>query len=382
MAGFKHIDLRYVSPLFDSSLTSLIIDLDHLRKKNLYGSTPPLIFFQLKNIFHMLESIASARIEGNYTTVAEYVETKIKKPEIEKPDIREIQNIENCLEFIEGNITNSEINRAFVSEIHKIVVSNLPVHTSGEGDTTPGVYRLSPLSIQGSSHIPPDPSTVPAYMDELFGFILKTDDPKYDLLKTAIVHHRFVWIHPFNNGNGRTVRMLTYAMLLKYGFNISQGRIINPAAVFCSNREEYYGNLSLADEGTDEGLLTWCEYVLRGLKIEIEKIDRLLEYEFLKKEILLPTIDFALDRKWITPLEHRVLNKTIEKQDIKASDINNIIKFKHSAQRSRVIHRLKEKKMIMPIKPNARKYTICFESSYLMRGVTKLLIEKGFVPSI
>jgi hypothetical protein len=45
----------------------------------------------------------------------------------------------------------------------------------------------------------------------------------------------------------------------------------------------------LADHGIKEGLLSWCEYVLKGLRDEIEKIDRLLDYDYLKKEILIPT---------------------------------------------------------------------------------------------
>ena len=65
-------------------------------------------------------------------------------------------------------------------------------------------------------------------MSELMDFIAEENGPKYDLLKAAIAHHRFVWIHPFGNGNGRTVRLLTYAMLLKAGFNANAGRIINP----------------------------------------------------------------------------------------------------------------------------------------------------------
>src|SRR5690606_24214283 len=107
-------------------------------------------------------------------------------------------------------------------------------------------------------------------------------------------------IHPFGNGNGRTVRLFTYAMLVKTGFNVSVGRIINPTAVFCSNRNDYYRMLAEADKGTREGILTWSEYVLKGLKDEIEKIDKLLDYNFLRKEILLPTINHSLERKYIT----------------------------------------------------------------------------------
>ena len=44
----------------------------------------------------------------------------------------------------------------------------------------------------------------------------------FDLIKVAIAHHRFVWIHPFGNGNGRVVRLLTYALLIKYGFGANK----------------------------------------------------------------------------------------------------------------------------------------------------------------
>ena len=131
-------------------------------------------------------------------------------------------------------------------------------------------------------------------MEELLDFVNKDDSPKYDLLKTAIAHHRFVWIHPFRNGNGRTVRLFTYAMLVKAGFNVNVGRIINPTAVFCSNRNDYYNYLSSADSGTSEGMLSWIAYVLKGLKEEIEKIDKLPDCKFLRKEILLPAINSSL----------------------------------------------------------------------------------------
>lgn len=379
MPEFKHLDLKLIVPSFDSSLTDRIIELDYLRRKLLTGSTPPSIFFQLKSIFHMLESVASARIEGNVTTVADYIETKIKQPMDGASAFREIQNMEKCLEFIDSNINNTEIDRAFISELHKKVVQGLPFQELGEGDATPGLYRRIQVKIKGSTHVTPEPTAVTSYMDELFQFIANQHQQKFDLLKTAVVHHRFAWIHPFTNGNGRTVRMLTYAMLIKYGFNVGTGRILNPAAVFCSNRNDYYNNLSLADEGTDENLLIWCEYVLNGLKNEIEKIDRLLEYDFLKKNILIPAIDDALDQKWITDREYKVLKLAIQKKVLKASDLVDVIPFKHSSERSRIIYRLREKKMLIPIRENARKYTICFQNNYLIRSVIRKLYDEKFV---
>jgi Fic family protein len=379
MAGFEYFDLKLVAPPFESELTNLIIELDYLRKKPLSGTTPPFIFFQLKHIFHMLESLASARIEGNITTVADYIETKIENSAGDSDALMEIQNMENCLEFIDKHIGNNNIDRAFISELHKMIVKDLPMPPAGEGDPTPGAYRSINVKIKGSNLILPDPISIRPYMDELFKFIATIDQPKYDLLKVAIAHHRFVWIHPFNNGNGRTVRLFTYAMLVKYGFRVNEGHILNPAAVFCNERQAYYHNLSLADTGIESNVLIWCNYVLKGLKVEIEKIDRLLEYDFLKNKILIPAIDYAFDRKFITDIESKILKKAIEKQELKAADITNIVTSKYGTGRSRVIQRLIDKKMLAPLTEGGRKYIIIFQNNYLLRVVIKLLNDEGFV---
>lgn len=379
-AKFLHYDLKLLEPSFGSALTDLIIELDYLRRKPLGGSTHPKVFFQLKHIFHTLESIGSARIEGNNTTIAEYIETKLTETKKVPPGIKEIQNIEKAMAFIEDNVKEHSMNRAFVSEMHKMVVDGLLPPPEGEGDHTPGEYRKSNLKIYNSSHKPPEFLKVEDYMSELLDFVNKSDGQKYDLLKAAIAHHRFVWVHPFGNGNGRTVRLFTYAMLVKTGFNVNVGRIINPTAVFCSNRNDYYTNLSKADEGTDEGVLEWAEYVLKGLKEEIEKIDKLTDYSFLRKEILLPAISHSVERKYITDVEAKILRKVIDNQVVQAGDLKEFFVGKLNAEVSRQIKKLIDKKMLVPENEGTRKYILRFDNNYLLRGIIKLLGEKGFLP--
>ena len=379
-AKFTHFDLKLVEPAFGSTLTDLVIELDYLRKKVLGGSTHPKVFFQLKQIFHTLESIGSARIEGNNTTIAEYIETKLVEAKNVPQGIREIQNIEKAMEFIEENVKDYPINRAFISELHKMIVDGLQPPPDGEGDHTSGQYRQVNLKIQKSSHQPPEWLRVEDYMTELLDFVGKEDSRKYDLIKAAIAHHRFVWIHPFGNGNGRTVRLFTYAMLVKTGFNVNVGRIINPTAVFCSNRNDYYSRLSEADKGTDIGLLIWIEYVLKGLKEEIEKIDKLSDYNYLRKEILLPALNHSLERKYITDVEAKILKKVVEKQLVQAADLKEYFAGKVDAEVSRQIRKLIDKKMLVPESEGARKYVIRFDNNYLLRGIIKSLDERGFLP--
>lgn len=379
-AIFKHFDLKLIEPDFGSSLTDLIIELDYLRKKQLGGSTHPKVFFQLKNIFHKLESIGSARIEGNNTTIAEYMETYLSDRKQFSEGIKEIQNIEKSMAFVEETIVDYPISRALISEMHKMIVDELMPPPQGEGDSTPGQFRQVNLEISKSTHKPPEWLKVNEYMEELLDFVNREDSPKYDLLKTAIAHHRFVWIHPFRNGNGRTVRLFTYAMLVKAGFNVNVGRIINPTAVFCSNRNDYYSYLSAADNGTRAGMLSWMEYVLKGLKEEIEKIDKLSDYEFLRKEILMPSINLSLERKYITDLEAKVLKRAVDLQVISAADVKSIFPGKVDSEVSRQIKKLIDQKMLTQEKEGGRKYVLRFDNSYLLRSIIQLLGDKGFLP--
>ncbi|HON51569.1 MAG TPA: hypothetical protein PLS12_00010 [Bacteroidales bacterium] len=101
MTKFIHTDIRLVEPSFNSRLTDLVIELDHLRRKRLGWTTHPHVFFQLKSIFQTLESIGSARIEGNNTTISEFIETKLEEREYVNEQIQEIRNIENSINYIE-----------------------------------------------------------------------------------------------------------------------------------------------------------------------------------------------------------------------------------------------------------------------------------------
>ncbi|MEN9684661.1 MAG: hypothetical protein RLZZ28_447 [Bacteroidota bacterium] len=179
----------------------------------------------------------------------------------------------------------------------------------------------------------------------------------------------------------KKVKLLNlYFKNVKSGFNINVGRIINSTAVFCSNRNDYYSYLSEADKGTDEGVITWIEYVLKGLKEETEKIDKLLDYNFLRKEMLIPAISHSVERKYITDSEAKILRKAIDKQEIQAADVKEFFVGKADAEVSRQIRKLINKKMLVPEKEGTRKYVLRFDNSYLLRSVIKTLGEKGFLP--
>ncbi|QYF95017.1 Fic family protein [Massilia sp. PAMC28688] len=249
-----------------------------------------------------------------------------------------------------------------------------------EGDRTPGAYRTAPVSIAQSSHCPPEAVQVPQYMEELVAFVNRADPPKYDLIKIALAHHRFGWVHPFSNGNGRVVRLLTYALLIKYGFNVADnGRVLNPTAVFCNDRELYYKMLSCADVGTNPNLEAWCVYVLKGVLSELQKVDKLTNYEYLTGKILLPALTYSKQRGLISTQEVAVLSEAIRVKVAKSSDLAAAMVGMTTTQVTYQVKKLVERKMLEPISKGARQYTICFTSNYLLRGVIHSLTQQGFI---
>jgi len=379
MPEFSHYDLDLLNPTFDSELVDVLSELEHLRRLRLEGDTPAPVFFQLKSIFHTLESLGSARIEGNHTTLADYIDSKVDGKAEETDQLREVANIEKAMDYIEERMRpGTQLTEHFIRELHAMTVHDL----HREGDKTPGAYRQAQVRISLSEHLPPDAMQVPGYMQELVDFVNREDSPKYDLMKVALAHHRFGWIHPFGNGNGRVVRLITYALMMKYGFNVSTGgRVLNPTAVFCNDRDRYYAMLTTADSGTSQGLEAWCTYVLEGVRDELKKVDLLTRYEYLTQSILTPAIAFARQRQWITHTEEAVLALAVKSKVVKSADLASVLPGLKSPQRTYLIRKLVDQGMLLPINEGARQYTIGFSNNYLIRGVIKALREEGFIPA-
>lgn len=368
-------------PLWGSDLANIILDLEKLRTKRLGGDVPPYVFFQLKDIFHILETLGSARIEGNNTTLAEYVEKIIESRASKDESQDEIQNLDHAIEFIEENTDEHTIfNRAFISEIHKILTKNLTPPPHGEGSQYPGELRKHNVSIKSSGHTPPEAFALQDYFDRFVDFINHPHKEQYQLLMVAIAHHRFEYIHPFDNGNGRMGRLLNYAFLIKLGFQVKNGRIINPSSVFYTDRDKYYNMLSSADSLEDEDVLKWCEYFLLGLKNEIEKIDSLLDKPYVTNNILLPTLKMARENEHITAQEFKVLEYLINKDEMamKSQELD-FMGIKDSKQKSKIMTKLKDKGMIVPTTEGGRIYTLLFVNNYLLRGVMRVLDQNGFI---
>ncbi len=213
-------------------------------------------------------------------------------------------------------------------------------------------------------------------MEELFTFVEEEKGVSIAMIKNAIAHHRYVVIHPFDNGNGRTARIFTYACLLRDGFSLVE-KVINPTAVFCSDRNIYYDMLAEADKNTEEGVINWCKYVLSGLKDEFLKIKKLTDAEFVKINIIKPTLEFSKMRNAISDREYSVLKELLIDDELTTRNLEKVLPEMSKSRYSQMFKELKERKLLL--ETDRAKYVINFNGP-LIRGLIYSLNELNFLP--
>ncbi|MBT2585233.1 Fic family protein [Arthrobacter sp. ISL-95] len=367
---------------FSSPLAKAIIDLERVRADLGEGTTAPEVFTQLRTLFQLLSSIMSARIEGNRTSIVDAVAgvQLADRADIKRDDgVQEIVQLQEATAFVDSAVGRGTIlTHGFVRELHRISVAGL----EREGDRTPGAYRLADVTISGSSHRPPSPGSVHGDMTALLDFINADVDQNYELLKIALAHHRFVWIHPFGNGNGRVGRLMTYAAMRRQGFSDTAGyRALNPTAVFGENRALYYERLEDADSLEPESLIRWSTYVLEGLLTDLRRLAKLGDKDFVTEGLLVPAIARGLASSRFTADEALALTIIARKVDVKAADLSSAFAGS-AATRSQDIRKLLDRGVIEPIAKGKRSYRLRLAPSELTPLLVRELDQLGFLPRI
>ncbi len=152
----------------------------------------------------------SNAIEGNTLTYAEtyailYNDNRFKIEGKEPREIYETINHKRALELLFNNLQNSkELDERLIKKLNEIINRDIK-DTEG--------YRTVQVFIQGSEHIPPEPEKIPNLM--LYHIYNYNHDEQDIFSKIAKYHIEFEKIHPFEDENGRTGRLLINFELLK-----------------------------------------------------------------------------------------------------------------------------------------------------------------------
>lgn len=154
-----------------------------------------------------------------------------------------ILGIKKGIEFISD--TNNKITE---ENLHKLYMMSVGSFLTAEDRLNDGsLYRHDAVFVVGSSveHTGADHKKVPEMMKALIEFI-NADDSINDLIKAAIIHFCFSFIHPYFDGNGRTARLVHLWFLIQKGYQYAL--FIPFSQLIEKSRKEYYDAFTLIEE--------------------------------------------------------------------------------------------------------------------------------------
>ncbi len=206
-------------------------------KKLLLDSKRPLPVNTVKSLReHLLIewTYHSNAIEGNTLTLAE-TKVVLEGITVGGKTLREhleVINHREAIVYIEEIVRKNEpLSEWQIRNIHRLVLSKID-------DDNAGVYRKENVRIAGAKHIPPNFYELSGEMQGLITWYDGEGGTLHPVERAALLSSKFVNIHPFIDGNGRTSRLLLNLELMKYGYP--------PIVIRKESRFQYYEALDKA----------------------------------------------------------------------------------------------------------------------------------------
>ena len=171
----------------------------------------------------------------------------------------EAKNHETAIHYLYTLIDKKYVlNSKDILSLHGLVLRSIE-------DEFAGRLRNAGVRISGANFIPPNARKVSQLLDELVTFVNTNPLKLNDIELATIFHHKMVFIHPFFDGNGRTVRLAMNLLLLRKGFP--------PAIILKNDRKKYYEALNQANKGNYHKLmLLICQALERTLNIYLSAL--------------------------------------------------------------------------------------------------------------
>ncbi|MCF6258503.1 MAG: Fic family protein [Gammaproteobacteria bacterium] len=240
-----------------------------------------------------LSSYASTSIEGNPLPLTDVKRLlKTRKSAIRDTE-REVLNYNRALQSLYGAVRSGkfQLNVKTIEKVQGQVVKKLmdnPAHC-GALRKAPVIIR-NPQKIDEIVFIPPDHKDVRKLTSDLLAFI-KDNIGKIDpMILAGIFHRQCVIIHPFIDGNGRTTRLFTTAILGKAGLDLFE--IFSFENYYNRNITRYFKAVGLEGDYYDRveniDFSEWLEYFADGVLDELRRVRKALSEQSMVKFRLEP----------------------------------------------------------------------------------------------
>ena len=195
-----------------------------------YQRLSPQYLGQLKKNVLITSTGSSTRIEGSLLTDAQ-VEKLLREAKIRKMETRDEQEVAGYLELLQDvfKAWNSiTFNEATILHFHKILLDHSDKDSRHKGEYKYGSNRVEAIdqsgNVVGIIFDPTPPHLVKKEMQELISWTQKAfkQQQYHSLIIIANFIFEYLAIHPFQDGNGRSSRILTNLLLLQQGYKFVQ----------------------------------------------------------------------------------------------------------------------------------------------------------------
>lgn len=212
-------------------------------------------------------SYASNKIEGNPLTLPEVTNLLLSDRIPVNRSEKEVVNYFNILKIID-NYKEKKIDLNLIIDFHKQLMTGVDkkVGVIRNVKVVVGRYKGEEGNVSLKvKHEPPHHNRdyIVKDMVELCDWLGTNDIPV--ILKTGIFHHEFVYIHPFEDGNGRVCRLLTSLIFIQSNYFINKYFILDD--YYDIDRDQYSDALHSADNGDKTA---WLEYFSDGVKYSLQ----------------------------------------------------------------------------------------------------------------
>ncbi len=272
-----------------SDIKDLRSGLDRIeQKKNLLDTKRPLAQIALERLREGLNlewTYNSTSIEGNTLTLSETRVVLEDGMTVKGKSMREhfeVANHHDAISYLEGIVgSDAPLREIEVLDLHELVMLKLEKLFAGR-------LRNAGVRITGANFTPPNALKVPDMFEELIHFVNANEMELSPIVLATVFHHRFVWIHPFFDGNGRTVRLAMNLLLMRKGYP--------PAIILKNDRKKYYTALNRDRDGDGSHaklLLLMMQAVERSLDIYLSMYPDGNEYRPISNIVEEPRVPYG-----------------------------------------------------------------------------------------
>ncbi|MFA6475178.1 MAG: Fic family protein [Patescibacteria group bacterium] len=234
---------------------------------------PQVVLFELERIAREVSAHASTSIEGNPLPLTDVKQLLKQAPAHIRDTQREVLNYNQALMMLNDQLKTGRhiLDESLILKIHRQVTTGVMLESSS------GVIRTAPVFVRDPSigqtvYWPPDQQDVPNLLGDLIEFIATQQGTIDALILSGIFHKQFVLIHPFIDGNGRTVRLATKVLLAGLGLNTFQ--LFSFERYYNNNVTKYFS--LVGERGSYYDLkvdfTVWLEYFTDGIIDELIRV--------------------------------------------------------------------------------------------------------------